>query len=183
MKRLIRVILIFIVFFSFKSFLYAYEKEIIIDTFKTIIDDYNGNNKEIFNYIDLENSSLYKSFKNNIGKGHFTYSNKISVMEENNNFKIAALMDGSGKIYNSQWNIKNRYIYFTFKYDIEKEQYILIETDLFDATGINRLRSAYGDILSKALIISFIIFAMVLLIIYIVSKFVAKSKEKNAINT
>lgn len=178
MKRIIMV-LIFVVCFSSLIVLHAYDKESLIVTFENIIKYYNESNNEIYNYIDTSNKELYTDIRNNIGKGNITYNSNLSVLESDDVlYKIAALVDASGKVYNSDWSVKTKYIYFTFKYDEENDKYILLETDFFDASGINMLRDTYSKLFTKALIIAFAVFVVIILIVFVITKSINKQDVK-----
>lgn len=178
MKRIKKVIFLLIIFLSFNVFLCATVEEDIKFLFSQFINCYNNNNREIYKYIDSNSSELYSNIRNNIGKGTLTYDENISFIEiSDTEYKIAALMKGTGKVYNSEWNFQNKYIYFTYKYNNDKKKYLLSETDFFNASGISILRKEYSKILIKSLKISGTIFIILLGIVFIISKFFSGIKE------
>ena len=183
MKRIVGILLVFIAFLSISTLLYAYDSKDAIKSFASIVDYYNSNDKSVFDYIDVSNKELYRDFWNNMGKGNIRYKEKISVLDiSDEEYKLAVMIDGEGRVYNSEWGVKNKYMYFTFKYNEEKEKFILTETDFFDAAGINILKKAYADLFIKALSISFPIFIFVLLIVTVISKIIAYNERKKQLN-
>lgn len=167
----------------FSSLLYAYEKNDIIFTLSRIIKYYNDGDKELYNYIDKYNEQMYKDFKGNIGRGTITYNEKVGIIDAGSNqYKLAVLIDANGKIFNSTWSVKNKYMYFTFKYDESKKSFILADTDFFDASGINILKSAYVDILIKALSRSIPMFIIILSIVSIISRIIDIKRAQKQLN-
>lgn len=167
----------------FSSLLYAYEKNDTIDVLSKIIKYYNDGDKEIYNYMDVSNKQMYKDFKGNIGRGNITYNEKVGILDVNTNeYKLAVLIDADGKVFNSTWSVKNKYMYFTFKYDESKRSFILTDTDFFDASGINILKSAYIDILIKALSKSIPLFIIILSIVSIISRLIDIKRARKQLN-
>lgn len=139
--------------------------------FSDIIELYNNGNKTIYNYVDLSNSTLYKKIKGNIGKGNISYSGQVNVKTlDNNEYLVGVQMTGNGKVYNSGWAFSDMFMTFRFKYDENRNTYILTDTDFFDKSGIDLLRKAYSELLINVLVISFFIFIVILLISYRVYK-------------
>lgn len=183
MKRILRMLIVFVLLVCFSSLLCAYEKSDLIVSLSKVIEYYNDGDKELYNYIDTSNEQMYKDFKSNIGRGKITYNDNVGIIDAGKNqYKLAVLIDANGKIFNSTWSVKNKYMYFTFKYDESRSNYILIDTDFFDASGINILKSAYVDILIKALSRSIPIFIIILSIVSIISKIIDANRSKHNMN-
>ena len=142
MKRILRILIGFMLLVCFSSLLYAYEKNDIIFTLSRIIKYYNDGDKELYNYIDKSNEQMYKDFKGNIGRGTITYNEKVGIIDAGSNqYKLAVLIDANGKIFNSTWSVKNKYMYFTFKYDESKKSFILTDTDFKLHSPANSVRA------------------------------------------
>lgn len=179
MKRILKVLLVLLIVFSFNSFLCAYSKENTIKTFSDIIRYYNNGDNKIFDNIDKTNHKLYKNIKDNMGKGNIEYNESISIIDvEEGTYKLAVMINASGRVHNSEWSVKNKYIYFTFKYNENNNDFVLIETDFFVSCGINVITKAYNDLFVKTLIIAFTIFLIIVFVTYIISKLAVKNDIK-----
>ena len=69
------------------------------------------------------------------------------------------------------------FITYTFVRDDNKDTYILVDTDFFDKSGIDVIRSSYSDLFINALTISFLIFMIMLLVSYKIYRRALKDNE------
>ena len=168
----IKVVILSILFFSISNYSNNLE-----NVFYDIVNYYNSGNSEIYKYIDMNNETMYKKFRSNIGKGNVEVVGNINYKNVGDKYIIGTLMSGSGKIYNSRWSFNEMFITYTFVRDDNKDTYILVDTDFFDKSGIDVIRSSYSDLFINALTISFLIFMIMLLVSYKIYRRALKDNE------
>lgn len=165
--RKMRVLTIFLTLFMFFSVGYSGDNGSVSTVFFDIIDFYNNGNKEIFNYVDANNTELLKKIKGNMGNGVIKYSQQVNYKSlGNDEYLVGVQMSGSGKVYNSSWAFADMFVTFKFRYDENKTSYVLTETDLFDKSGIDLLRKSYSELFINVLVISFFIFTIMMIVSY-----------------
>lgn len=173
-------VLIIIVSFIFITNVNAGYKEDLTASFNEFVLYYNTGDSLICDLIH-DNQNLCKKLKKNSGNGVIKYE-QIDIKDlGNNEYRLVALAEGNGIIYNSHWSLNKQYV--TFEYNYVDNKYLLSDTNFFELSSIDMLTLSYNKIFVKIALIFLRTFIPVILVILIISIILKKKKRiKIALN-
>lgn len=138
------------------------------ESFENFISFFNGDNEDIYSYIDANNYFIIENIQKYIGKTTIRFENIKYTKVDDDTYKVKARVSAEG----TNWNVNGFSVEFTL--EEYNNKYIITETNLFDKIGPENVTkfvfSIFGIVIGILAVIGLVIIITVVIVIIVLKR-------------